>query len=116
MKMIMVLLIILLSACAKPILKITPSQDCFAPGGFYISVAGLKKHNCKQPPEQTILGLHEVKPNSMRCGFYKSQTPMEGGGTMKLHIEASRRGLIGQALGKSPICQAIYEVIFLRMR
>jgi hypothetical protein len=116
MKIITFLFIVLLSACAKPALKIVPQPDCFAPARFYMSFAGLQEHNCKQAPKETLINLREVKPDSLRCGLYRSNEPLEGGGKVTLIIEASRRGLIGRMLVEFPNCRALYDVVFLRMK
>jgi hypothetical protein len=116
MKIIALLSLILLSACAKPALKNVPQPDCFAPAGFYMSFAGLQEHNCKQAPKDTLVGLREVKPDSLRCGLYRSSEPLEGVGKLTLIMEASRRGLIGRMLAELTGCRAVYEVVFLRMK
>jgi hypothetical protein len=116
MKLLVLLSVLSLLSCAKPALKIVPQPDCFAPAGFYMSFAGLQENNCKQAPKETLLGLREVKQDSLRCGLYRDSEPLEGGGKLTMIFEASRRGLIGKMLAEFPSCRAVYEVVFLRMK
>jgi len=118
MRIITLLSILLLSACAKPVPKVAPQPEpnCFAPAGFYMAFAGLQKHNCKQAPKQTIVFGLEIKPNTVACGVHKESTRDEDGWVTTTVLVASPRGLAGRTLVDAPDCRALYEVVLLRMR
>jgi hypothetical protein len=106
----------MLPACAAPAPSTPPPPDCFAPPGFYMVFGGLRRHDCAKPPKDTLVGLREVLPNSMRCGAYRLRGSVDGIGELVLDLRTTARGLSGNLLVEFPGCSAVYEAVFLRMR
>jgi hypothetical protein len=116
MRIIALLSILPLSACAKPAPRIAPEPNCFAPAGFYMAFAGLQEHNCKQAPKETIVFGVEVKPNALACGVHNGTTRDKNGLVTMTALSASPRGLAGRIVIFAPDCHAHYDVVLLRMR
>ena len=118
MRIIALLSILLLSACAKPAPKVAPQSqpNCFAPAGFYMAFAGLQKHSCEQAPKETIVFGVEVKPDTLVCGVHKQTVRNKDGWVTTTLLVASSRGLAGRILVDTMKCHALYEVVLLRMR
>ncbi len=119
-----VLLTVLLSACATPVVvptkapvpsKETPKPACFAPAGTYLSFATLKSHNCRTPPPNTVgTAVETVAPGSIPCGLRRLDTTIEGIPTLMLFMVGAN-GMAGSMAFFPPGCRAIYAVRFIRL-
>jgi putative hemolysin len=116
---ILLAIVLLLPACAKPAPPApVPRPECFAPAGFYLSVASLQEHNCAQPPKDTIVESLEIGPEEIACGLHKHKLPAgrTGQPAVTLLIAANSHGLAGKMVAEFADCRATYEIVYLRMK
>lgn len=116
------ILLVLLSACAKPVPKAGPpvpktvpqmvKPACFAPAGTYTSIAVLRHHNCAAAPEPMIWGdMGDVAPNSIKCGIRRLVDNIDGHPTVMVFYIAEN-GMAGRMTVFLPGCRASYKLVF----